>query len=221
MTKKGYKKFYRDKDSGMAAVESIFLMSLMLFLFMYFIAFGFLMYQGWVVQNVADDAATKIAQGYVYPQTDPVMNFFDRNMRRAVSPFRYIFYKNDLADENAEKGEAYVRWCLKNSTLAKTAAEPEIEVRTVHDGLAQRHIEVKITATYQIPMGGFLEYFGGHRNMTYSTVGRAVCVDPSDYIYSVNTVTAIASDVAGAGSVIKMVDSVFTTIVHIIQFFKE
>ena len=155
------------------------------------------------------------------PKTDPVMNFFDRNMRRAVSPFRYIFYKEDLAQKNADKGEAYVRWCLKSSSMAKAVSKPEVEVRTVHDGLAQRHIEVKITAVYHIPMGGFLEYFGGEKDVTYSTVGRAVCVDPSDYIYSVNTVTAIASDIAGTGTVMELVDSAITTVAHVIQHFKE
>lgn len=205
----------------MAAVESVFIMSLMLFIFMYFIAFGFLLYQGWVVQNVADDAATRIAQGYVYPQTDPMINFFDRDMRRAVSPFRYVFHKKELAEKNSEKGEAYILWCLKNNTFAKAVSEPDIEVETVHDGLAQRHIEVRIEATYKIPLGGFLEYFGGHGEMTYSTVGRAVCVDVSDYIYSVNTVTAISNDVSSAGAVEKTIDSVFKTVVHVIQLLKE
>lgn len=202
----------------MAAVESLFLMSMMLFIFMYFIAFAFLLYQGWVVQNVADDAATRIAQGYVYPRTDPVLNYISREMRQAVSPFRYAFFKkDDYAELNIEKGEAYVLWCLKNSTFAKAESEPDVEITVVHDGLAQRHIEVRIEATYHIPLGGFLEYFGGHGDRTYTSVGRAVCLDPSDYIYSVNTVDAIADDIVGAGKVSDTADKIFKAVVHIIQ----
>ena len=181
---------------GMEAVEGVIILTLMTFLFVFFLSFGFLFYQQCVVATAANDTATRIAQSYAYGGADPVMGFISRDMRVSLSPYRY--WTGRLANHRAYMGENYAFWYLDKASFAIPQGNPDIQVRTEHDGLAQRHVEVEITATYEIPLGGILTYIGVNRFTEYHAVGRAVCVDLSDYIYTVNTANAFSEITLGS-----------------------
>ncbi|MBR1476545.1 MAG: pilus assembly protein [Lachnospiraceae bacterium] len=193
------RRYLEAMQDGMAAVEALFLFTLMIFIFMFFIALGYLYYQEWLVHEVAADTATRVAYGYVYPQTDPMLSWYNRDMKLAVSPYRYLFKKSEYEEENQEKGVAYAKWRLDMTSFTKREGEPEVEIKMVHDSFAQRHIEVTVTVSYVIPLGGFLEFFGltNGKIRTYSANGYAMIMDPSDYMYSVKTVEGIAADLTG------------------------
>lgn len=192
-------------SDGMEAVEGLIILTLMMFVLVFFMSFIFLFYQQALVENVANDTATRIAQSYAYPQTDPVMGFINKTMKVSLSPYRY--WGGDLAEKNSLKGEKYARWYLSMASFAFESGEPAIEVRTEHDGLAQRHIVVDITADYRIPMGGILEVIGIDPVVTYHATGQAPCIDLSDYIYTVNMTNALTSQVFGTKAM-GMVDAV-------------
>lgn len=196
-----HRRFVR-AESGMEAVEGMIVLTLMIFILVMFLSFGFLFYQQWVVSGVANDTATRIAQSYAYSDADPVTGYISRTMKLSVSPFRHM--GSSLADKNADRGEKYALWSLDMSSLATLVTEPDIEVTTVHDSFAQSHVEVKITATYLIPFGGALEYFGMDGKVTYHGVGYAVTSDISNYMRSVDTLSKLAGTdfgLSGVGTV--------------------
>ncbi len=212
-TKKFITEYLQQKASGMAAVEGLLIFSALIFILFFFIGFGYFLYQDWLVNNVARDAANRIAQGYAYPETDPVTNYITDGMRSALSPYRYWGgNESTLENKNADRGEKYILWKLKKSTFAVQQGTPEIDIQTVSDSLGQRHVEVSIKAKYRVPAAGFLEYFGIPRDYEFQATGRAVCVDISNYIYSVDTLKQMTSDVAGAGTLTKTIDSLFQSI---------
>jgi len=167
--------------------------------------FGFLFYQQWLVVNTANDTAYRIAQSYAYPNTDPVMGFVNASLKSSLSPYRYI--GSSLKDDNAEKGEKFAEWRLDATSFAYAVSEPEIHVETVYDAFAQRHIVVDIKATYEIPFGGALSFFGLKDTVTYHATGRAMIMDVSDYMYGVNTLNAITGSTLKS-EIIKTVDSI-------------
>ena len=87
---------------------------------------------------------------------------------------------------------------MNRASFALEQSTPEITARTVHDGLAQRHIEVDITVRYEIPVGWVLRLIGIDRVVEYHATGRAVCLDLSDYIYTVNTANAFTNITLGS-----------------------
>ena len=78
-------------------------------------------------------------------------------------------------------------------------------------------MEVEISATYEIPFGGALVYFGIPGTVTYHAVGYGSCVDLSNYIHSVDTLnnlfTLVDSKTVGA------IDSIFSMIHKVANLF--
>ena len=196
----------------MATLEAMILMILAIFVMIFFMSFGFLFYQRWTVQHVANDVATRIGQSYANPEADPVMGFVSSAGKAAMSPYRYLGSK--LKSENARKGKEYGVWGLHISSLAYEQGDPEIEVKVVHDAFAQRHVEVKVRAVYEIPFGGALQYFGLQKQVVYEAAGYAVCTDISDYVSSVNSLYTISgslfpfSSTGAVDKILKLIDDI-------------
>lgn len=196
---------WRNARDGALAIEGIIILTILIFFLVFLMGFGFLFYQQWLVVNTANDTAYRIAQSYAYPNTDPVMGFVNAGLKSSLSPYRYI--GSSLKDDNIDKGETYAEWRIDATSFAYAVSEPEIHVETVYDGFAQRHIVVDIKATYEIPFGGALSFFGLNDTVTYHATGRAMIMDVSDYMYSVNTLNAITSTTIKS-DIITMVDAI-------------
>ncbi|MBE6658118.1 MAG: hypothetical protein E7604_06715 [Ruminococcaceae bacterium] len=196
---------WRRAKDGALAIEGIIILTILIFFLVFLMGFGFLFYQQWLVVNTANDTAYRIAQSYAYPNTDPVMGFVNASLKSSLSPYRYI--GSSLKDDNAEKGEKFAEWRLDATSFAYAVSEPEIHVETVYDAFAQRHIVVDIKATYEIPFGGALSFFGLKDTVTYHATGRAMIMDVSDYMYGVNTLNAITGSTLKS-EIIKTVDSI-------------
>ena len=144
----------------------------------------------------------------------------EAEMVRKVKSYKKGFVTSDsnlrlgdtLAEENSEKGEKVAAWALKQSSLAYPVSDPEILVETKYDSLARRHVEVTVTAEYEIPLGGALQYFGLDKTITYTATGEAVCIDILDYVNTVDTFKALTGKTFGSkalgavNSIISMVD---------------
>lgn len=190
------RRWWREEERGSLMIDGMIAMLITMFLLVFLMSFGFLLYQQWVVAQVANDTATRVAQSYVYPNTDPIMGYINVEQIADVPIFRYM--GDSLAEENSDKGEKVAAWALKLSSLTYPVSDPEISVETVYDSLARRHVEVTITAEYEIPFGGALRYFGMSDTFTYSATGEAVCVDILDYVNTVDTFKALTSDTFGS-----------------------
>lgn len=190
------KKYMPERLDGMESVEGVIILTILMFVLVFFMSFIFLLYQQTLVVNVANDTATRVAQSYAYPQTDPVMGFISRTMKLSLSPYRY--WGSGLENGGARKGENYAKWYLSMASLAPESSDPVIQITTEHDGLAQRHVEVDVTASYRIPMGGILSFIGVDPIVTYHATGRAPCIDLSDYIYTINLTDALTHQTFGS-----------------------
>lgn len=206
----------RRSQEGMEAVEGMIILTLMIFILVLFLSFGFLFYQQWIVSSVADDTAVRIAQTYAYSDADPVTGYISRAMKLSVSPFRYM--GGTLAEKNSDRGTQYALWSLDQVSLAYLTSEPEVEVTTVHDSYAQSHVEVHIAATYEIPFGGALEYFGIPGKVTYHATGYAVTTDVSNYLRSVDTLSALAGTTMGNPGV-ELVNDILGAVEKIAKLF--
>lgn len=213
---KRIKRYIRNCADGLEAVEGLIVITLVMIVLVFFLSFIFFLYQQALVVNAANDTATRIAQSYAYPNTDPVTGYISRTMRISLNPFRYM--GQDLDNKSAEKGEKYARWYLDLANLAFSDGEPDVSVQTISDGLAQRHVEVVVKATYQIPLGGILELIGLPDTVTYQCTGRAPCIDLNNYIYAVNSLDALTHSTLGSEA-LGMVDAILGLVQDIKELF--
>ncbi|MGN0706805.1 MAG: hypothetical protein ACI4JC_02250 [Faecalibacterium sp.] len=193
-----------DLEDGMEAIEGLLVITLTLFVVFYIWAFGFLLYQRWAVVYVANDAASRIAQTYAYPGSDPITGFVSSSSLAGLSPYRYL--NDEINRSNADRAQKYTSYLLKRNGFSQ-AHGVNVTVETVYDTLAQRHIEVTVTATYEIPFGFAMKIFGQSPYRTFQATGRAVCLDVKNYIYTVKTVDAFG-DTVGNGVDSKFIKAV-------------
>ena len=203
------------EETGMEAIEGLLVITLMLFVLFYIWAFGFLLFQNWSVQYVANDTASRIAQTYAYPYSDPVTGFVSRAIRVQLSPYRYNSGGN-IDGANAERAQKYAKYMLKQTGFTEYRGL-DVEVNTKYDSLAQRNIEVKVTATYEVPFGFAMKYFGQNPYRTFTATGRAVCTDVKHYIYTVKNVNSFSSTF-GSGLDSKFVSNVEKCIAYVRKF---
>ena len=184
--------FLRVQEDGMEAIEGLLVITLMLFVLLYIWAYGFLLYQNWAVQYVATDTASRIAQTYAYPYSDPVTGFVSASIRAKLSPYRY--QDGTIAQNNAARAERYAKYMLKN-TVFSPEQNIKIRVETVHDNVAHQHIEVTVTAVCEIPFGFAMKYFGQSPYRTFTATGRAVCTAIKHYIYTIKTIDSFEDNI--------------------------
>lgn len=210
------RRWWREEERGSLMIDGMIAMLITMFLLVFLMSFGFLLYQQWVVAQVANDTAARVAQSYVYPNTDPIMGYINVEQIADVPIFRYM--GDSLEEENSDKGEKVAAWALKLSSLAYPVSDPEISVETMYDSLARRHVEVTITAEYEIPFGGALRYFGMSDTFTYSATGEAVCVDLLDYVNTVDTVKALTGNTFGSKT-LKVINSIASMVDKLADLF--
>lgn len=174
----------RQQENGMEAIEGLLVITLMLFVLFFIWGYGFLLFQQFTVVHAANETANKIAQTYAYSESDPITGYIGKDMKVSLKGDRYL--SGNLQSKNEERAQKYGKWLLKTGSLASQIGSPVVEMKTVYDGVAQRHVVVKIAAEYRIPFGNFLELFGIKGTRYYQATGRAVCTDLSHYIYSVD-----------------------------------
>lgn len=190
--------FLRVQEDGMEAIEGLLVITLMLFVLLYIWAYGFLLYQNWAVQYVATDTASRIAQTSAYPYSDPVTGFVSQSMRQGLSPYRYNKdEKNTAENANNIRAEKYAKWSLQQVGFSRSG-DINIDSKIVHDTMAQSHVEVTVTATYSIPFGFAMKYFGQSPYRTFTATGRAMCLDIQHYIFTSETVNSV-EDTIGVG----------------------
>ena len=132
---------------------------------------------------------------YAYAETDPITGYISKEVKVALSPSRYQSGK--LQEKNEQRAVKYAKWLVRKGSLATQVGMPTVEAKTVYDGIAQRHVVVNITATYRIPFGSFLEFFGIKGTRVYHATGRALCTDISHYINTVDYYTKTMNHVVG------------------------
>ena len=214
------KGFVRKAEEGFVMLEGMIVMLITIMLLVFLMSFGFLLYQQWAVSNVANDTAFRIAHTYVYPGSDPMMGYVNKEMVASPSWFRYLFGRDEELEAVQEaRGKKYAAWSLKQSSFAYPVSDPKIEVEEKYDGLARRHIEVRIEAEYKIPFGGALEAFGMDGTVTYSAVGNAVCLDILDYVNTVTTFKSLTKQVTGGtiGGAVTSILGLIKSVISIIE----
>lgn len=186
----------RMQEDGMEAIEGLLVITLTLFVLFFIWGYGFLLFQQFVVIHAADETATKIAQTYAYSEADPITGYISKEMKVSLSPSRYR--DKTIETINEKRGANYARWILRTGSFANKKTTANVEVKTVYDGYAQRHVVVNITEEYQIPFGSFLEYFGIDGTRTYHATGRAMCTDISYYLNTINYIKTMDKAVGNA-----------------------
>ncbi len=200
------KKRWRREETGSLMLDGMIAMLLTIMVLVFLMSIGFLFYQQWTVSLVANDTAARLAQRYPYLTADMTSGYVSEEDVSDIPLMRY--FGDSLAVENEERGEVFASLCLSQSSLATPVSQPSISVSVPYDSLGRRHVEVLVTAEYEIPFGGALEYFGLDGTLTYHATGRAPCIDLLDYITTVEAAVDIPNLFSGMSKFESAIESI-------------
>lgn len=199
-------------ESGELAIESMLVMIPTLFVLVFLIAIGFVYYQQYDVQVTAADTANKIAQTYSFTDGNAITGEPSDNSFRKRPCYRYIINPQKYEEKNRSRAKEYAVEMLTRTSYASLNQDNlDVKFNVETDGLARRHVDVEVTATYKIPFAEGLEIFGIKSERQYTATASAECVDLMDYISTVNFVSKagplLIGKISGVSDIIKAVDS--------------
>lgn len=181
-------------EQGFIVVEQVFLITMTFLILTILMGFAFVIYQQTNLVVMANDAATKAASVYGYPQTDPFTGYRSLDDINKTPLYRYMkedasFFglREPLRESSMEKAE-WIALAEMDNTAIIQAKDHEIEVhvskREGHVG-GSHVIEVKLSQTYDVPGGLAFRYFGIPNEVTFTATGRALA---NDMVHRMNTI---------------------------------
>lgn len=202
-----WKKRKKTSEQGEIMLESILVMIPTLFVLIFLLSLGFLLYQQWNVQFMADDIASKVAASYKYIDEDLPTGEISVDEIRKTKLYKYLLSNDKYKANLWRKANNYGEVLSKKTTFGTGAGNEAINAKLIEDSMSRRHIEVTVTGTYTIPFSEGLEIFGIKGTRTISAKSYAECIDVADYLNTVTFRNQVGSIVSDKSKVIKMVNT--------------
>lgn len=171
-------------ERGAVTVEATWCVVLVMFVFLFFISFGFLLYQRCLVHIVANEMAEEISQTYKY--TDAAdSSLITGDHVDHVPIFRFPFKNGSLERKNEEKLNNLANARMMKTSLAQEEGALKVTVERIPDDLGRYHLEITVEQRYGFLLGDLLDFVGVSEE---ETLKSTVYVAGTDVLYYVNSI---------------------------------
>lgn len=187
------KKIINKNECGEVMLEGMIVMIITMFILIWILAVGFIYYQRYITNIVANDTAVKIASTYNNPTSDIVMGYVTTEELQNRDLYRGFASASKLQNINEERAKAYVLYMLDNTNFSGVVKDTDVKMELVSDSMLRKHVKITVNCTYNTPFGEALSYFGMNSSTKYSVSACADCVDYAEYISVVNGASILNS----------------------------
>lgn len=179
---------------GDLMVEAMIVVVIAVFVLFTILEMSFFLYQQVNTVITANDVATRMAQTYRFVDSDYLIGFVTPEEITSVSQYRYLSSSAsaEFLSSAQQKSAILAEYRLAKTSLLAKKGVSDTQVKLVRDTMGRRHLEVTVTATYEVPLLAFLRYFkldsaiSDDGTYTMSTTAYADCPDMIDYISTIN-----------------------------------
>lgn len=169
----------KSEISGEIMIEAVLVFIPTLFVIVFLIALGFIYYQQWNVQYVADAVAEQVALSYGYDEDGGANGELTKDQIVHRRIYRYSFGKDKTQSNAIDVGQEYGAHLFELTNLAKPRNEETIDVKIEEDSLGRRHAQIHVKGSYHMYFAEGLHVFGFGENYTYEATSLAECYDMS------------------------------------------
>lgn len=176
------------KDSGMVMLEGMLSLIVTMFTMYLLLSMGFLLYEKYTIQVIADDTASKLAQSYRSDRADFVSGKVENGQLLKTSPYRYVKDSNSANNFMTQKKEdakkyAITRLDLMSMALSENGGKqaPDVSINVKSDNIGRNHVEVKIKTRNRVLLGEFLSLMGMDAVQEHTAAAAADCLDIIHY----------------------------------------
>lgn len=179
----GVNKLKRKNESGVVVVEALIVVTIVIMFITVMLYLGMVLYQQAVVNIMANQTATSIAQIYGNTLHDPFTGYVDAD--GINEPVTYTNIRNQAyQDVIKQKADAFALYRLRSSRILNTGVtEVDVEIVPKSNELLKDQIVVTVRESHAVSL---VSFFGvADNNLTFVGTGRADCVDLLDYLAGV------------------------------------
>lgn len=176
------------KEQGNVVIEASIVMTIAVVMVAVLINLGLMLYQRSLMEAVALDAATNVANVYSSTYREPIYGYIDENEFYENHLYRYLSnaFFSTQDDASIRKAEWYSLYRLKKGELISyDDLSVQVDVIQKPGTLIQHQVVVSITADFEMPLTAI---WGGNNKAQYTAIGKADCIDLLDYFNTVGTV---------------------------------
>lgn len=211
---------FRDEESGAIMLEGVFAITVILFVMIFMISFGFYLYQVSVTPIIANHIAEEIGQSYKFSAVKDASQLSEGDVSSKELLYRYFILKSSkLKGNNGKKGTTIAVSRIPQTALAKMNGTPEVTIEVVSEDIGRMHYEVTVTQKYSFLMGAILELIGRKETETFSYTAYAEGVDVLNYVDTFKLATFAINELNGVSPVIKMVNTIVGLCHTVYSFF--
>ena len=185
-------------ESGWIMLEASFVVTIVMICVAILIVAGFMSYQRTLVNIVANDTATSIAEVYSETVKDPFCGYIDSKEFYKTKLYRYLrdAISGNLKNTNIKKAKWYADYRLsKNSFWKNEGYDIDVKVQPKKGKLFQNQIVVTVSQKFNVP---FVSLFGIDRHVEYKSTAYADCVDYIDYFNTISLTVSQAKKLEDA-----------------------
>ena len=91
------------RENGEIMIEAILVMIPTLFVMIFLLSLGFLLYQQWNILYSADEVASKVAVGYEYADEEIQTGKISLEKAQQTILYKYLFSNDEMEEANAKK----------------------------------------------------------------------------------------------------------------------
>lgn len=200
----------RNDEQGAVVVESTWCILLALFVCLFFISYGFVLYQHAVVTIVANDIAEEVGQTYKLQNAKDTSDVQYSDVYN-VGKYRYLVFKNDFDKANDRKALVLACERLGVSSLAEARSPLYVNVDKISDDIGRFHLKVTVRRRYEFLFGDLLSLIG---QRDAEMVEASVNVVGTDMLHHANMLhtTSYFMTLLNENEGIKLIDNAFKII---------
>ena len=127
------KKYFEKNEKAEIMLEGMIVIIITLFILIWILAVGFIYYQRYITNIVANDTAVKIASTYNNPTSDIVMGYVTTEELQSRDLYRGFTAESKLKDINEERAKAYVKYMLDNTNFNGVVKNIDVQMELVEE----------------------------------------------------------------------------------------
>ena len=200
---------------GSIILESTYCILATIIVLIFFLSFGFFLYQKTMIKIVANEVAEEVTQTYKLRYVSDSSDIESRDIS-GIGKYRYLFFTDSFNEKNEIKVKNLSNARLTKTSLAKKEGTLYTEVETVVDDIGRRHYVITVRQRYSFLLGDLLEIIGQEGVQELEVVSYVESADVLNYIntvkmtkYGIDKVKDNESFQGAVDSAISLLKSVF------------
>ena len=206
-----------DDESGVVMIEATYCITVCIIVAMFFISFGFYLYQNSTMGIVANEVAEETALTYKYKDAASSSNITLRDIK-SVGKFRYMFFSGSFHTRSEERANNIVDQRLTKTALAHINGSPTVKVEVVADTIGRNHYKVTISQRYHFLFADMLKWVGINPYAEISAASYSAGVDVLSYTNTVRNTQFVCDYISDNSTIVKVVNSAIKLIHTICEF---